>query len=456
MTALRRLRPDGMAARFALLLVAALLTAHLVALALLGFERERLDRVAREAREVERIVSLLPAIEAAAPERRRDIAREASTRFSRVSVGPAPLVRAGADAPRSRALTRDLAEALPGRDIRAAVLARPGPGERHHGEAVAVSIRLAGLAPGEEQWLNLMSRGVRPRPSAFREEVFLIVLGISLAAVLGVGLAFTRRLTRPLAGLAEAARAAGRGDRTARVPETGPRELREAARAFNDMQARIARFDAERMRLLAAVGHDLRTPITSLRIRAELLDEAEAGPMIRTLDEMTVMADGLVAYARGAGDGEAARALDLSAMLVRLCEERGAVFEAGAEGVFVTARPVALGRAVGNLLDNALRYGGAARLRLSREGGEAVVTVEDDGPGIPPERLDAVFEPFVRGEDSRSAQTGGAGLGLSIARSILAAHGGSVSLENRTRGGLRATVRLPLAPKAGSAREAAR
>ncbi|MEM7491249.1 MAG: HAMP domain-containing protein, partial [Pseudomonadota bacterium] len=297
MSALRHLLPDGLAGRFALLLTVSLVAANLLALAVLSLERNRLDRAALATREVERIVSLVPALEAAAPAARARIARAASTRVSRVGVDPAPLVRAQPDAPRSLALARDLAEALGARDVRAAIRVRPrrdGPGA-----TVAASVRLAVAEGGLPQWLNVRSRGPRPRPPGVQDGAFLLILGLSLAAVLGVGLLFVRRLTRPLTGLATAARAAGRGDRTARVAATGPREMREAAASFNDMQARIARFDAERMRTLAAVGHDLRTPITSLRIRAEMLAPEDGDAMIRTLDEMTVMADGLVAYGRG-------------------------------------------------------------------------------------------------------------------------------------------------------------
>ena len=449
MSAVRRLLPDGLAGRFALLLSVALVAANLVALGLMSFERGRLDRAAGVAREVERIASLVPAIEAADPGTRRAIARDASTRTSRVSVGRRPIVETQGSAPRSRALRRELAAALPGRDLRAAIVtrhARADFGDWRRRETIAVSILLAGRANGAGQWLNLMARGDRPPPSGVEEEVFLIILGISLAAVLGGGLLFVGRLTRPLRDLAAAARAAGNGDRTARVAEAGAREMREAASAFNDMQARIARFDAERMRTMAAVGHDLRTPITSLRIRAELLDDAEAAPMIRTLDEMTVMADGLVAYARGAGDREATARVDLALLLTRLCDEREATLNVEADAA-VAARPVALGRAIGNLVDNALRYGGAARVSLQRDGAEAVIAIEDDGPGISAERLGDVFEPFVRGDESRGRETGGAGLGLAIARNIVAAHGGTIALENRSEGGLRAIVRLPV--KAG-------
>jgi signal transduction histidine kinase len=284
------------------------------------------------------------------------------------------------------------------------------------------------------------SRDLRNRASGG-----LLVLALSLVAVLGVGLLFARRLARPLEQLAEAAAAAGRGDRTIRLPEEGPRELRTAAAAFNNMQGRIARFDAERRRTLAAVGHDLRTPITSLRIRAETLDDDELREaMVRTLDEMTVMADGLVAYAKGSREAEEAQRIDLAPFLRRLCDERGAAFVARAV-VAVVGRPVAFSRAIGNVIDNALRYGQSAPVRLDRDRREAIVCVEDEGPGIPPERLEAVFEPFVRGEGSRSQETGGAGLGLSIARNIVLAHRGAIRLENVAEGGLCVIIRLPLA-----------
>ena len=445
--AVRRLLPDGLAARFALLLAAALVAANLVALALLAAERDRLGRAARVEREVERAASLVPALEAVAPERRGAIARRASTRLTRVAVGPEPRLAATGDGPRSRALAAGLAEALPGREVRAAVLARRRPGPGGGVGAVVASIALEG--GGDAQWLDVVAQAPRGGPPPVRGEVWALVTGLSLAAVLGAALLLARRLTRPLAALAAAARAAGRGDRSARVPERGARELREAAAAFNDMQGRIARLEAERTRTVAALGHDLRTPITSLRIRAEMIDEEEArAPMIRTLDEMRVMADGLVTHAQGAGEAEAETSVDLAALLRRLCAERGA--EAGGIApATIRGRPVALARAVGNLIDNALRYAGGARVSLAREGACAVLAVEDRGPGIAPERLADVQEPFVRGEGSRAAATGGAGLGLAIARAVAQSHGGTLDLANREGGGLRAALRLPVAAERG-------
>ena len=470
MKALARLVPDGMAGRLALLLTLALLAANAVALALLSVERDRLGREAAVERAIERIVDAVPLIETLPPHGRERVLRRADGRLVNARVEGRARVGPGVppDA-RARDVAARVGAALDGREVRAALLdgaadrgrnagersgrernAR-GPNVRErNGQRLVLSIALAG-----GDWLNVTLRAPPGRSRVSGPAAILLVLGLSLAAVLAAALLYVRRLVHPLRALAAAARAAGRGDRTARVPETGARELREAAGAFNDMQARIARFDAERTRTLAAVGHDLRTPITSLRIRAEMLDDDAREPMVRTLDEMRVMADGLLAYARGEGDGEASERIDLAPFLARLCDERGAVF-AGMEpdtGMrdkrgTVDARPVALGRAIGNLIDNALRYAGSARVTLrmtvAREGASASIAVEDDGPGIAPGRIEAMMEPFARGEASRSVDTGGAGLGLSIARAILRSHGGTLELANRATGGLRAVATLPV------------
>jgi signal transduction histidine kinase len=440
------LLPDGLAGRFMLLLACALALASLVALVALSFERVRLDRAAQAEREVERVLALVPAMDAVEPSLRSDVARDASSRFAQVTVDATPLVSSTPTDTRSRAIEAQVRAALGDRHMAVAILQRdnsqgpPGQGRR---ETIAISIALPST-PGEpDTWLNVTSSAPDRRPGDVEGDVVFLVFALSLVAVLGMGLLFVHRLARPLGELAEAATAAGRGDRSVRLPEEGPRELRAVAAAFNGMQTRIARFDAERMRTLAAMGHDLRTPITSLRIRVEMLDDDELRePMVRTLDEMAVMADGLVAYAKGSREVEATERVDLVPFLRRLCADRGATFELGT-GAEIRGRPLALSRAIGNLIDNAVRYGGSAAVRVGRDGPDAVV-VQDQGPGIPAERLEAMFEPFVRGEDSRSTETGGAGLGLSIARNIVLAHGGTIRLENRAEGGLRASIRFPL------------
>ena len=363
----------------------------------------------------------------------------ASTRATEVRIASAPLGTDEQGAAPARALQATLQEALPDRDVRAAIERDPGRGPDRMRDRLAISIRLSGPEPA---WLTLRTRAAGPDAPPLPGQVFVLLLGLSLLSTLAVAALFLRRLTRPLRSLAAAAQAAGRGDRAARVAEEGPAEVRALARAFNTMQADIARFDAERMRTLGAVGHDLRTPITSLRIRAEMLDEAEGAPMIRTLDEMTVMADGLLAFARGTAEAEETAPLDLTALLARLAEERGAHL-ASHDPVTLRARPVALGRLFGNLIDNALRYGGSARIEMSEGVSDVTVTVSDTGPGLDPAALEKMFDPFTRGEGSRNAETGGAGLGLSIARGIARSHGGRIVLSNRPEGGLCAAVTLP-------------
>ncbi|MEP4377602.1 MAG: ATP-binding protein [Alphaproteobacteria bacterium] len=447
---LSRYLPQGLAGRFALLLASALVVANLAALAVLSLDREQQERAAREAQEIERIVALVPALEAVSPDIRQAIARHASTRVARVRIGPQPLVRnPGSDA-RSRSLRDSISGALGDRDVRVRIRERadredikdqplpPAPPE-----IITISIALAETS-GESHgtWLNVVTRGARRVGNRIREDVFFLVLGVSLFAVLGVGLLFVRRLTQPLSELAQAARSAGHGDHSIRILERGAREMREATAAFNTMQDQIARFEDERTRTLAAVGHDLRTPITSLRIRAEMLGDDAREPIIRTLDEMAVMADGLVAFARGDGDVEEKQAVDIGELLEGFCNEMGAALTIEGDAI-VAGRPVALKRAFGNLIDNASRYGHTARVRMTGKDMELAIEIEDDGPGIPPERLDHMFEPFVRGEDSRSSDTGGAGLGLSIARQIIRSHGGTIVLSNMVPNGLKVSVALP-------------
>ena len=444
---LRALVPDSLAARLSLVLAVALVAANLVALAMISFERERIGREARLMSDLGRLVTAAQTLEALPPARRADASRRFDRRGERLRLSRRPSVGATTRDRASERLAERIADEFgDSRDVRVALHRRPwrtARGERRAGGGVRLSIELrTDDAPGRGQWLNARLGVPAPDRAPRGVAAFATLLGLSLAAVLLVALLFARRLTRPLRALAEAALAAGSGDRSARVAERGAREIREAASAFNAMQARIARFEAERSRTLAAVGHDLRTPITSLRIRAEMIDDEQREAMIATLDDMRVMVDGLVTYARSGEEGEATEEVEMTAFVARLCEERGATF-APSEPVAVRARPVAIGRAIGNLIDNALRYAGSARVRLDASAKEIRVIVEDDGPGIPSERIEAMTEPFVRGEASRSTETGGAGLGLSIALNVARAHGGDLTLANRAEGGLRAVLSLP-------------
>ena len=439
MSRLRHLAPSGLAARFSLLLIVALVGVNAIAAFLLAREGSGFDQAVRIQRDMGRLVALVTALEEVDSATGETILAQSNTGYTRFFVAPDPVSPAGV--PSLPGIEQEVRIALPGHAVHAF--------DGGHDASVSdqpmlllLSVQLgAGVHAGH--WLNSLLYPLPPTRAWPRKIPFFIPLAASLLGTLVVGLIFTRRMTAPLQELSRAAWAAGNGDRSARVTETGARELREAAAAFNDMQQRIANFDAERMRLVAAIGHDLRTPITGLRIRAEMLENEDIRePFIRTLDDMAVIAEDLLQYGRGGQDGEAPVATDLVALLGQLCHDRGATFETRGR-IALRLRPVAISRALGNLIDNAVRYGATAVVRVRQSGQQVAVVIEDDGPGIAPHLLEHVFEPFFRGEDSRNLDTGGAGLGLAIARQIISEHGGSITLSNRATGGLRAEVRLP-------------
>lgn len=270
----------------------------------------------------------------------------------------------------------------------------------------------------------------------------IMAVGIVVASVLLV-----RWLTGPLRRLAQAADRIGHGS-IVPVPQGGPEEVRRLARALEAMQARIDRLVNDRTQALAAVSHDLRTPLTRMRLRAGFLDDADIQiRMEADLDEMEAMIAATLAYLQGEADPEPEQLTDIGAMLSTLCnaaaDAGAAVTCAGPHHCDLRCRPVALRRAVTNLIENAVGYAGAARVRLSATTDQLRITVDDDGPGIPPGELERVFAPFYRLEASRNRSTGGVGLGLTISRQAVAEQGGRLTIANRPGGGLRADISLP-------------
>ena len=219
----------------------------------------------------------------------------------------------------------------------------------------------------------------------------------------------------------------------------GPKDIRDTIHSFNQMNSRLQRFVSDRTRMLAALSHDLRTPITTMRLRVELMpDSPDRDQLLSTLDEMQQMSEATLAFMRQASDTEATRKVELNAMLDSLCEdyiELGRdVYYTEAEETIISCRPVSMKRALRNLIDNAVKYGDRARVSLNTENDKVFIIIEDNGPGIPEERMEKVFEPFFRLEASRNRDTGGNGLGMAIARNIIRNHGGDIELENLEHG----------------------
>ncbi|UCA11838.1 HAMP domain-containing protein [Aeromonas enteropelogenes] len=276
-------------------------------------------------------------------------------------------------------------------------------------------------------------------------------LNLMLVASLVIGLMVLlfRRATRPLKQLAANADRLGRGEDIDPLKEEGPIEVRESIQAFNRMHTRLARFVQDRTRMLAAISHDLRTPITSLRLRTEFLADGEDKERIQqTLQQMEQMLAATLSFAREEGQQEATRELDLVSLLESLCDDyadTGQPVTCLAEGKQVYAcRANTLRRVLQNLIGNAIKYAGSAEVSLERTRDELLIRVCDNGPGINEEHLEDVFKPFVRLDEARNTESGSVGLGLSIARTLVHQHGGELTLRNRSQGGLEARISLPL------------
>ena len=280
-------------------------------------------------------------------------------------------------------------------------------------------------------WLN----AVYAKPGTVTGPPWYYYLSLAITAVLLslVSVLLVRKLARPLRRLTDSAERLGRGEEVPPLPEEGADDVRRMTVAFNRMQSRLRRFVEDRTRMVAAISHDLRTPITSMRLRAEFIEDEETRvKLISSLDEMKMMAESTLAFAREEAVIEETRAIDINALLGSLCADLSDIgwnveFSEG-ERVVWRCRPDALRRAIRNVIENAVRYGGRAKVEAGVSANGLDVIVEDGGPGIPAEDRKRVFDPFVRLEDSRNRGTGGAGLGLSIARSIVTSHGGEIEL----------------------------
>jgi hypothetical protein len=446
--------PRSLAARTALVLLVGLVAVQTAGLVIHAFDRLDLQRLAQVHDVAQRTMNLYRGLVLIPQDERvRGIASIITEDDQTLHLSDIPPDEALPPAPPE--LQRQLMAEM--QLVPIPVLMRPRDMVFLGGGNDAESLLVIGLRFPDGGWLHLQTDLSPPRP--WHSFNFLMAFAMMTLAAGLLSLWAVRRLTRPVAVLARAAERLGRDVNAAPLPETGPAEVAMAAAAFNTMAARIRRFVQDRTLMLTAIGHDLRTPITRLRLRAEFVeDEIQRGRMLADLDELEAMVSATLTFGRDAAVHEAVVRLDLAELLRTILDEavdmrpelEGRIAIEGPAHLTVAARPLALKRAFANLVGNAINYGGGVQVRLCAEAdGEAGKTVtihfDDTGPGIPPDDVERMFQPFQRLEASRNRETGGVGLGLPIARNILRAHGGDVAAENRTDGpGLRVRVTLPV------------
>lgn len=469
---LPRLWPDTLVGRTVAVVLIVVVVTNLVGLAVYSGERSDMLVSARGRLIAERIARAAEQLaEAPEPERRRIVRRNERPGLRLVWARQAWVETEGADW-RTRLIRAALQEELAldddarlrlairrFGDIEAGLRGMPAfDGRGRHPRPPAdragrdlppdLPILLGSLALSDGTWLNFGTPFEAVRP-VWATRFFPVIAVVTVVA-LAVSVWAVRRAARPLTTLAGAAERLGLDVDAPALAESGPREVRTASRAFNTMQRRLQRFVRDRTQMLAAISHDLRTPITRMRLRAEFVEEpVQREKMLADLAEMEAMIAATLAFARDDPARERPQPLDLGALLAAVCADAA---DAGADARYsgpqrlpFTGRAAALKRAFANLVDNAVTYGGSARVAASAERGSVTVIVDDDGPGLANADRERVFEPFVRGEASRSRETGGVGLGLAVVRAAVRAHGGDVVLANRPGGGLRATVTLPVA-----------
>ncbi len=443
-----RLLPRGLAARTALVLLLGLAVVQGAGLTIHAFDRLDVQREGQARDIAVRVASLYRTVALTDPARRAAVLAE-------LRRGP-DLAAAISDSPPEV----DMPEMplLDQRLLRVNMsLAFLGPPQLHWQQMAVYGgymwrQAVIGMRLPSGDWLNVTATLEPLRP--WHSPAFLIAFIAMSAAAALLSLWAVRRLTAPVRTLAEAAEALGRDVNAPPLPEDGPTEVATAAVAFNTMASRIRRFVQDRTELLTAIGHDLRTPITRLKLRAEFVeDDEQRGKILADLEELEAMVSATLAFGRDVRAGEPVSPIDLAELLRTILDDAGdarpdLLDKLGYEGpahLTVEARPLSLKRALVNLVSNAVTYGGSARVRLSQPDSRAVaVEIEDNGPGISLIEMDRVFEPFHRGEPSRSRETGGVGLGLPIARNIMRAHGGDITLANRPSGGIKATATLPV------------
>ena len=437
--------PRTLAVRLFLLLLGGMLAAALVTTGLAIHERRVLLQSFREQGAAEATADMLELLSALPAERRISVVRGLPSGQWRIEPD-----EGRGEAPDQPSFAAALAQAVgPSLRVEAAWHGH-GPACRNPSEPCPPAHVTGALVRFPDGQRMRVEKIREPPPRPPKLPGFAVNLAILAGILAVVAWIAVRLVLKPLRSLAAAAEAFGQDPEQPPLDESGPAEVRQAAETFNRMRKRLRSHIEERTRILAAITHDLKTPLTRMRLRLEQCeDERLRARLAEDLAAMQALVGEGLELARSLNSDQAPKILDLGALLQSLCddaEEAGATIRyEGPTGALVAVRPEAVRRGFLNLIDNALHYGGSACVSLEREAGDWLARVRDYGPGIPERHLGDVLQPFFRLEGSRSRETGGTGLGLAIAANLLAAQGGALSLRNHPEGGLEACVRLPAA-----------
>jgi signal transduction histidine kinase len=435
--------PRSLFARLMLIWLIGITLVLAVSFALFVGERDRVGRSALFEGIAQEIAATAEVLDRLSPAERARWIDELGRRRLRMSLRPLP--DHARPLPTSHPLLPALRAAMPERAV-ALHQHQRGDGPGPHGGVLLVSITLADGSPLHVRLPGIPPAPTFPAPPPGRLLAALLALvgGVTLLTWLAVRIA-----TRPLSRMAQAARRLGEAPEHAPpLATTGPAEVADAAAAFNQMQARVRDHVADRTRILAAISHDLQTPITRLRLRAELLDDDALRARFQSdLDAMQALVREGLDYARSMDASTPTQPVDVNGLLAALQADAAdmgwQVTLHGHASAPCPARPGALRRALWNLIENGVKFGERVEIELAEGPASLTLSVRDHGPGLPAAELERVFEPFYRTESSRNRETGGTGLGLAIARNLLQVQGGSLRLNNHPDGGLQAVVTLP-------------
>lgn len=459
---------NGMRAQLLIPLLVALVLAQILSLSLFYNERRLAVRAALGSEVAGRVANVVQLLEAAPADLHSSILRSAESPFVRLSLRDQASVTDFETRPMPKVATsiRDLLDddnrvifisIAPAQILRRDhPMTETGPEwmrdvhRRHHGSPLGRPMELSlSVELSDGRWLEVETMFHRPPLQVAWPSFVAMVLmaGATVAIVMWA----VHRISRPMKALTLAAERLGRGDDPVTIPLGGPSELRKVTAAFNVMQERLTRHVRERTQMLAALGHDLRSPLTAMRLRLEMVADQETRERLSsTVDEMQTMVETTLAFAKGIAADEPSTDVDLRKLIVEIISDAAQqerIFLSPGASPFVVGKLTALKRALRNIIENAVTYGGQAHVKVERSENAVQITVRDEGTGLSEEDMERVFDPYFRVETSRNRDTGGIGLGLSIAQAVILAHGGEISMQNHSNGGLIVRVLIPDAGK---------